>query len=66
VRSLPSNFSEAIECFLLVTSLAYNIFHAFLELNIKPAARQGKTQVFWAKLIAADLYSEVTPASLSP
>jgi hypothetical protein len=58
--------SEAIECFLLVTFLAYNIFHAFLELNIKPAARQGKTQVFWAKLIAAELYSEVTPASLSP
>ena len=58
--------SEAIECFLLVTFLAYDIFHAFLALNIKPAARQGKAQVFWAKLIAAELYSEVIPASLSP
>jgi Transposase DDE domain len=58
--------AEAIECFLLVTFLAYNIFHAFLTLNIKRAARQAKTQVFWAKLIAAELYSEVTPASLSP
>ncbi len=56
----------AIECFLLVAFLAYNIFHAFLARNIKPAARQGKTQIFWAKLIAAELYSEVTPASLSP
>jgi hypothetical protein len=58
--------SAAIECFLLVAFLAYNIFHAFLTLNVKPAARQGKTQVFWAKLIAAELYSEVTPAGLSP
>ena len=58
--------STAIECFLLVAFLAYNLFHAFLALNVKPAARQGKTQVFWAKLIAAELYSEVPPASLSP
>ena len=58
--------SGAMECFLLVAFLAYNIFHAFLALNVKPAARQGKTQVFWAKLIAAELYSELTPAGLSP
>src|SRR5205807_1296701 len=57
--------SEAMECFLLVNFLAYNIFHAFLALNIKPAARQGKSQIFWAKLIAAELYSEVIPASSS-
>jgi hypothetical protein len=58
--------STAIECFLLVAFLAYNIFHAFLALNVKRAARQGKTQDFWVKLIAAELYSEVAPASLSP
>jgi hypothetical protein len=58
--------SSAIECFLLVTFLAYNIFHAFQALNIKPAARQGKTQIFWAKLIAAELYSEVPAAGSSP
>ena len=58
--------STAIESFLLVAFLAYNIFHAFLALNVKPAARQGKTHVFWARLIAAELYSEVTPAGLSP
>jgi hypothetical protein len=56
----------AIECFLLVAFLAYNVFHAFLALNVKPAARQGKTQIFWAQLIAAELYSEVAPAGLSP
>ncbi len=56
----------AIECFLLVAFLAYNIFHAFLARNVKPAARQDKTQIFWARLIAAELYSEVTPAGISP
>jgi hypothetical protein len=56
----------AIECFLLVTFLAYNLFHAFLARNVKPAARQGKSQIFWARLIAAELYSEVTPAGMSP
>jgi Transposase DDE domain len=56
----------AIECFLLVAFLAYNIFHAFLARNVKPAARQGKSQIFWGKLIAAELYSEVTPAGMSP
>ena len=58
--------SGAMECFLLVAFLAYNLFHAFLALNVKLAARQGKSQVFWAKLIAAELYSEVTPTGLSP
>jgi hypothetical protein len=58
--------SGAIECFLLVAFLAYNLFHAFLALNLKPALRQGKTQIFWAKLIAAELYSEVSPSGLSP
>lgn len=57
---------SAIECFLLVAFLAYNIFHAFLARNVKAAARHGKTQIFWARLIAAELYSEVTPAGISP
>lgn len=56
----------AIECFLLVAFLAYNVFHAFLALNVKPAARKGKTQIFWARLIAAELYSELTPVGMSP
>jgi hypothetical protein len=56
----------AIECFLLVVFLAYNIFHVFLARNVKPSVRKGKTQIFWARLIAAELYSEVAPAGMSP
>jgi len=54
----------AIECFLLVAFLAYNIFHVFLTRNVKPAVRRGKAEIFWARLIAAELYSEVVPAGM--
>lgn len=57
---------NAIECFLLVAFLAYNLFPAFFALNLKPAARRGTTQLFWARLLAAELHREVTPHSLSP
>jgi hypothetical protein len=56
----------AIECFLLVAFLAYNIFHVFLARNVKPAVRRGKADIFWARLIAAELYNEVVPAGMSP
>jgi len=36
-----------------------------LARNVKPSVRQGKTQIFWAKLIAAELYREVAPAGMS-
>jgi len=49
-----------------VAFLAYNIFHVFLARNVKPSVRHGKTQIFWARLIAAELYSEVAPAGMSP
>ena len=55
-----------MECFLLVAFLAYNIFHVFLARNVKPAVRRGKTEIFWARLIAAELYREVVPAGMSP
>jgi hypothetical protein len=57
---------NAIECFLLLAFLAYNIFHAFLLLNLKPQLRRGRTQAFWANLMAAEIYKEVNPTSLSP
>lgn len=57
---------NAIECFLLVAFLAYNLFHAFIALNLKPQARKGKTQVFWAKLMAAELYSDIQPRCMPP
>jgi hypothetical protein len=57
---------NAIECFLLVAFLAYNLFHAFFALNLKPAARRGTTQLFWARLMTADLHQAVTVRSRSP
>lgn len=56
---------NAIECFLLTAFLAFNIFHAFFELNLKPEIRNGRTQVFWSRFIAADIYAGINPA-ISP
>ncbi len=47
----------AIECFLLLVFLAYNLFHAFLALNLKPQVRQGKTATFWVRLLCAEIHS---------
>jgi hypothetical protein len=49
--------SNAIEAFLLTVFLAYNLFHAFITLNLKPQIRQGKTEIYWARLLAAELYA---------
>jgi DDE family transposase len=50
---------NAMVAFLLTAFLAYNLFHAFLLLNLKPQPRHGKTEVFWARLMAAELYTLV-------
>jgi len=42
---------NAIECLLLVAFPAYNLFHAFFALNLKPAVRRGTTQLFWARFM---------------
>jgi len=57
---------NAIECFLLIAFLAYNIFHAFFALNLKPQIRKSRTQAFWARLMAAEILAEVNPAGSSP
>jgi hypothetical protein len=57
---------NAMECFLLVAFLACNIFHAFWALSLKPQAKQGKTQSFWATLISAELHAKAIPGFLSP
>jgi hypothetical protein len=54
---------NAIVAFLLTAFLAYNLFHAFLLLNLKAQRRRGKTEVFWARLMAAELYTSVGLAS---
>jgi hypothetical protein len=48
--------SQAIEAFLLLAFLTYNVFHAFLNLNLKPQLRAGKPEIYWARLIAAEIY----------
>jgi hypothetical protein len=50
---------NAIECFLLLAFLAYNTFHAFLARNLKPQLRAGKTELYWARLMAAEIYAEL-------
>jgi hypothetical protein len=47
---------NAIETFLLLAFLAYNVFHAFVNLNLKPQLREGKPEIYWARLIAAEIY----------
>jgi len=39
-----------------MTFLAWNIFHAFLALNLKPRLRDSKPETYWACLITAELY----------
>ena len=50
--------ARAIEAFLLLMFLAYNIFHAFIGLNLKPQLRDRKPEKYWAGLIAAELYCD--------
>lgn len=52
----------AIESFGLLAFLAYNLFHAFLTLNLKPELRRAKTDCFWARLIAAEFYRDLSPS----
>jgi hypothetical protein len=56
---------NAIECFLLTAFLACNLFHAFFALNLKPEIRKNRTQVFWRRFIAAEIYAGINPA-ISP
>jgi hypothetical protein len=58
-------------CFLLLTFLAYNLFHAFFALNLKAAARKDTSEVLWACLMTAEFLQEMAfpnrfPLSLLP
>lgn len=53
----------AIEACWLLTMLAYNLFEAFIRLNLKAAARKGHTKEYFACLIAAELYAETSGSS---
>jgi DDE family transposase len=58
--------AAAIECFLLMTFLAFILFHAFLYLNLKPQLREGKSKDFWVRVMAAEIYKEFAPGGFSP
>lgn len=42
-----------LACTLLLF-IAYNLFHAFIERNLKPQVRAGRSQKYWADLIAGE------------
>ena len=46
----------AIEAFILLAFLAYNLFSAWLWRNLKPAKRQSKTHEYWARVCSAVLH----------
>lgn len=46
--------AHALLACTLLLFIAYNLFHAFLERNLKPQARAGRSQKYWADLIAAE------------
>ena len=46
----------AIEAFWLIIMLAYNLFHAFINLNLKPEVRYKYSCLSWAKVIASEIY----------
>lgn len=47
--------SVAIEAFWLTTMLAYNLFHAFINCNLKPVVRKRYTKSFIANAVSAEL-----------
>ena len=42
---------KAIECFLLLALLAYNLFYTFFALSLKAVAGNDNSQVLWARWI---------------
>lgn len=46
---------KALKSFLLIAFLAYNLFHAFRLLNLKPEIRRGRTQRYWVRLLVCEL-----------
>lgn len=46
--------AHAIMAATLLLFIAYNLFHAFITQNLKPELKAGRTQKYWADLIAAE------------
>jgi len=59
------NANALLICTLLLF-IAYNLFHAFIERNLKPQVRAGRTNKYWADLIAAEFITAFSPLGASP
>jgi len=46
--------AHALLACTLLLFIAYNLFHAFIQRNLKPKARAGRSQKYWADLVAAE------------
>jgi len=51
--------SNAMECFPLIALLVFNIFHAFLILNLRPVIRRGRTWASWPRLMLREIYAGI-------
>jgi len=51
---------DAIETLYLLVFIAFNLFHAFLTLNLKPEYRKGKTELFWIRVFISEIYPNGT------
>jgi hypothetical protein len=53
----------AIEACWLLTMLAYNLFEAFIHLNLKAVIRKAHTKKYFACMIAAEIYGQTSGTS---
>lgn len=53
--------AHALLACTLLLFIAYNLFHAFIEHNLKPQATAGRTEKYWADLIAAEFIVRFSP-----
>ena len=51
----------ALVAFWLLTMLAYNLFHTFVERNLKAAHLQAYSLLHWARVLMSALYQPVEP-----
>lgn len=58
--------AHALLAATLLLFIAYNLFHAFIERNLKPELRDGRTQKYWADLIAAEFVTAFHPSPTPP
>lgn len=49
---------NAIEAFWLLLMFCYNLFHVFIERNLKPQIRVGYTLRHWARVMASEIYHQ--------